>query len=224
MYFERIAARVLLAVGMCVLLATSEEQWSEGQTSPGRIESQGNGDDKLVRMRITITGALLRKSDGAWVSLNGKVDRPASDVRFEWTENSPVSEGNTLVPFHDAGPRDASPPVASSEDAGAGDAEVDMRSVDASVADADAGSKNSGPVRGGTYYSDGFTRLSIGGDLLTQWCVRSADGCVLVVEARVTAASSAPYVMDLRAGASVSGGGDEPRGSVRVEVEVHDAP
>ena len=86
MLAKRLLSRVILALGVTTLIATSPPPtWRAEASEDILIESEGAGDDQLIRVRLTISGNLRREIRGAEVNLDGTVSRPASDLLISWT-------------------------------------------------------------------------------------------------------------------------------------------
>ena len=89
-------ARGVLALGVATLLATSRpgswRGWSDGASQRVLIESDGAGDDQLIRFRLTLTEGLARDLSGVELSIRGTVSRPGSDLGVLWQDPEHADE------------------------------------------------------------------------------------------------------------------------------------
>ena len=98
-------ARLVFALGALVMIATSAPpQWGAEKSLEAELQSEGQGDDKLVRIHVRLTDGVATDARQISVHLSGLVDRPASDLTIVWLD------ADASAP--DAGPKDAGLPVA----------------------------------------------------------------------------------------------------------------
>ncbi len=93
MRLETWLARLVFVLGAFVMIATSSPgHWGESKSLEAELQSEGQGDDKLVRIRVRLTEGLATDARHFSVRLSGSVDRPASDLTLVWLH------GNASMP------------------------------------------------------------------------------------------------------------------------------
>jgi hypothetical protein len=90
---EAWAARLVFALGALVMVATSAPpKWGDTKHLTTALESEGQGDDKLLRMHLRMTDGVAKDAGRVSVRVSGSVDRPASDLTIAW-----LDEGSALA-------------------------------------------------------------------------------------------------------------------------------
>lgn len=94
-------ARLVFAAAAAVMIATSPPPtWGERKQLHGEFQSEGQGDDKLLRVHVQMAGGIAKDVRAVDVRVTGTVDRPASDLTILWLgEVTPATEAGVPAPF-----------------------------------------------------------------------------------------------------------------------------
>jgi hypothetical protein len=80
-------ARLVFALGALVMIATSPPPtWHATKERAAELQSEGQGDDKILRVHVRMTDGVARDAGPVRVEVSGSVDRPASDLTIAWLD------------------------------------------------------------------------------------------------------------------------------------------